>query len=76
MGAYKCGVCDNMFCSHSVNYYSCEKCETEFCEDCWAERLHEDQEVTANICGDCYADLLIKAGELTEPNIELVEEQE
>ena len=34
----------------------CEKCQTEFCEDCWIERLHEDQELTEyDTCGDCYA---------------------
>ena len=55
MGAYICNACDSMFCSHEVNYYYCEKCETAFCEDCWIERLHEDQELTeSDICGDCY----------------------
>ena len=66
MGAYICDVCDRMFCSHEVNYMYCEKCEQAFCEDCWIEILHEDQELTDDICGECYEDLKIKAGELTE----------
>lgn len=41
MGAYICDVCDNMFCSHEVNFYYCDKCEKSFCEDCWMERLQE-----------------------------------
>ena len=54
MGAYMCGVCDSMFCSHEVNYYHCDKCNTDFCEDCWIERLHEDQETEEdNFCGSC-----------------------
>ena len=68
MGAYICEVCDGMFCSHEVNFYHCDKCDTSFCEDCWQERLHEDQDWgECDICGDCYVDLLIKAAELTEP---------
>lgn len=67
MGAYICGVCDGMFCSHEVNFYHCEKCNTSFCEGCWQERLHEDQDECGEICGNCYADLVVKAGELTEP---------
>lgn len=59
MGAYICNVCDNIFCSHSVNFYHCEKCNTSSCEDCWCERLHEDQDMFADICGDCYANLVI-----------------
>jgi len=55
MGAYLCQACDGMFCSHEVNYYYCEKCKTDFCEDCWAERLHEEQDITeTETCGFCY----------------------
>lgn len=54
MGAYICQVCDNMFCSHDVNFMYCEKCETEMCEGCWEEKLHEDQDLYSEICGDCY----------------------
>jgi len=55
MGAYICDVCDNMFCSHEVNYMYCEKCKTAFCEGCWQERLDEEQELTEyDICGDCF----------------------
>lgn len=67
MGAYICEACDNMFCSHEVNYYHCEKCNTDFCEDCWFERLHEDQKWGEDeLCGFCYENLQIKAKELTE----------
>lgn len=55
MGAYICSKCDNMFGSHSVNYMYCEKCDSAFCEDCWIETLHEDQEPTEyDTCGKCY----------------------
>ena len=53
MGAYICDVCDNMFCSHNVNFYHCDKCNKSFCESCWQEKLKEDQDEFGNICGDC-----------------------
>ena len=62
MGAYICDVCDNMFCSHEVNFYHCDKCNTSMCEDCWIERQGEEE--TYDICGDCYEDLKVKAREL------------
>ena len=58
MGAYICDCCDNMFCSHSVNYYYCEECNKSFCEDCWQERLHEDQDGWEEVCGDCWKQYL------------------
>lgn len=54
MGAYICDICGGMFCHHEVNYYSCDKCNKQFCEDCWCEYLSEEQEGTENICGECY----------------------
>ena len=66
MGAYLCEACDKMFCSHEVNYYHCEKCKTDFCEDCWMERLDENQDEFTEICGNCYIALREKARELTE----------
>ena len=67
MAGFTCGVCDKQGCTHKVGYYHCDKCNTDFCERCWNERLHEDQEDDADICGNCYADLATKAAELTEP---------
>ena len=54
MGAYICGVCDNMFDSHEVNFYHCEKCNMDFCESCWQERQAEGQDDTDEVCGKCY----------------------
>ena len=54
MGAYICQVCDNVYCSHEVNYYHCDTCDTAFCEGCWIEGLHENQDGTEDICGECY----------------------
>lgn len=55
MGAYTCQVCDNMFDSHVVNFYACDKCGKQFCEDCWIDSLDENQDWgTADLCGDCY----------------------
>ncbi len=66
MGAYICDLCDGMFCSHEVNYYCCEKCEKAFCEGCWIERLHEDQEITeTGICGNCFEQAIAEAKEQT-----------
>lgn len=66
MAAYQCDICSGVFCSHDVNYYHCEKCNTTFCETCWMETLHDDQELDDEICGDCYEALSVKAAELTE----------
>ena len=60
MGAYICDICDNMFCSHEVNFMYCETCEKSMCEGCWQEKLHEDQDITEyDMCGDCYAKALV-----------------
>ena len=67
MSAYICDVCDNMFCSHEVNFYHCDKCDTSMCEDCWIERLSGDQEIVGEeICGNCYEGLRTSLRELTE----------
>lgn len=56
MGAYICGICDNMFCSHSVSFFYCEKCNTAFCEDCWNDTFIEnDIDYDYNTCGNCLA---------------------
>jgi hypothetical protein len=58
MGAYICNICDQMFCSHEVNFYHCDKCNKSFCEDCWIERLDEEQELYGEeICGECFRKL-------------------
>lgn len=60
MGAYICSICDNMFCSHEVIYYFCDKCNRAFCEDCWRENLEEEQDEMGDLCGDCFATQLAK----------------
>ena len=70
MGAYICKECDNMFCSHDVNCFTCEKCNDNklTCEGCWIEQMHEDQDdsTTFEICGACYGSTLEEARLMTE----------
>lgn len=66
MGAYICGVCDNMFCSHEVNFMHCDKCEISMCEGCWEDMQDERNSNDYDLCGECFRDLMLEAELQTE----------
>ena len=54
MVAYKCNICENDFSSSEITAFCCYRCERIFCEDCFQNIIHEDQDGSEDVCGECW----------------------